>query len=331
MIMDYYEELGVDRRASSGEIRQAYRHLVRLLHPDHCNTGPERRLAELQVKRLNGIVAILSDPADREKYDRTLDTHVPVRRRPKPPAWRKSPAVWIGAATLGCIVLVCLSGHTPKPIPPATVQVAEPPPAAGQQPSRSLDRRPMLIRPAPSGPPMSRLAAESESTGREAREPAAAFAGRVLARSQEPPPVLATPEISVPAMPPVEPVRAPVRPTLAGDWLFVPMPGKARAGLYAPEYIELRVTENAGRLRGRYRARYHVADQAISPTVDFQFEGAAPAEGSELPWEGEGGSRGTVKLRLLTNTALEVTWVADRLGTELGLISGAATLVRRAE
>src|SRR5580700_6302662 len=36
-MMDYYEELGIDRSASPEEIRQAYKHLVRLLHPDHCH------------------------------------------------------------------------------------------------------------------------------------------------------------------------------------------------------------------------------------------------------------------------------------------------------
>ena len=82
-------------------------------------------------------------------------------------------------------------------------------------------------------------------------------------------------------------------------------------------------------MRGSYRARYRVTDRAISPTVAFQFEGRAAAEGGVLPWRGAGGSQGAVTLRLLANGNLQVEWEADRLGEELGLISGAATLVRK--
>ena len=84
-------------------------------------------------------------------------------------------------------------------------------------------------------------------------------------------------------------------------------------------------------MRGSYRARYRVADRAISPNVAFQFEGRAGAEGGVLSWFGPGGSQGEVTLRLLANGNLHVAWAADRLGEELGLISGAATLVLKQE
>lgn len=144
-------------------------------------------------------------------------------------------------------------------------------------------------------------------------------------------PILRSVGISAPLFPPAESGRAPARPTLAGEWLFVRSPGSGPSGLYPPEYIELRVTERSGVLHGRYRARYRVADQAISPTVSFQFEGGMEADGARLPWSGVGGSHGDVTLRLSTNGALEVTWVANQMGTDLGLISGTATLVRRLE
>ena len=83
-------------------------------------------------------------------------------------------------------------------------------------------------------------------------------------------------------------------------------------------------------MRGRYRARYRVTDRAISPNVAFQFVGRTPPEGGVLPWRGAGGSQGAVTLRLLANGHLQVAWEADRPG-ELGLISGAATLVRKPE
>jgi hypothetical protein len=130
----------------------------------------------------------------------------------------------------------------------------------------------------------------------------------------------------------VEPVPPATAPTLAGEWLYVPPAGKLPVNGYAPEYIELRVVENSGRLQGRYRARYRVKDEAISPSVAFQFEGsAANPETAELSWTGVGGAMGNVKLRLAGNGTLEVNWSADRLGTELGLISGRATLVRKLE
>jgi hypothetical protein len=118
-------------------------------------------------------------------------------------------------------------------------------------------------------------------------------------------------------------------PSIAGNWLFVGASDTKSDGLYPPEYIELRVMEEAGVLRGRYRARYRVADKAISPTVAFEFEGRGSNDEAKLPWTGAGGAKGEVTMRLLESGALEVTWEASRMGAELGLISGTATLVRR--
>jgi hypothetical protein len=63
--------------------------------------------------------------------------------------------------------------------------------------------------------------------------------------------------------------------------------------------------------------------------VSFHFEGQGGTDRASLPWIGGGGARGEVRLRLLTPGTLEVTWVANRLSEELGLISGTATLVRK--
>src|SRR5258707_15775853 len=70
--MDYYEELGVARTAAREEIRKEYKKLGRLLHPDQCPDDAVRRLADIQMKRLNGMLAVLSDPREREKYDLRL-------------------------------------------------------------------------------------------------------------------------------------------------------------------------------------------------------------------------------------------------------------------
>ena len=71
--MNYYEELGLNRSASTDEIRQAYRRLARWLHPDQHQDAQARRLAEGQMKRLNEVVAALTDPERRRRYDLALN------------------------------------------------------------------------------------------------------------------------------------------------------------------------------------------------------------------------------------------------------------------
>ena len=71
----------------------------------------------------------------------------------------------------------------------------------------------------------------------------------------------------------LEPAHIPTGPNLTGVWLLLPSPHVKTDGLYPPDYIELTLTEQSGILHGRYRARYHIPDQAIPPTVSFQFEG----------------------------------------------------------
>ena len=78
-------------------------------------------------------------------------------------------------------------------------------------------------------------------------------------------------------------------------------------------------------VRGRYRARYRITDRAISPNVTFEFAG----HGATIPWRGPGGAQGEITLRLLPGGALEVSWVANQIGTAMDLISGTATLVRK--
>ena len=70
--MSYYEELGIATSASTEEIRQAYKEMVRLLHPDRSQDEGLRRAAERQMKRLNAMVAVLIDPAERRGYDLSL-------------------------------------------------------------------------------------------------------------------------------------------------------------------------------------------------------------------------------------------------------------------
>jgi molecular chaperone DnaJ len=63
---DYYKALGVDRKASSEEIKRAYRKLARQYHPDR-NREPG---AEDRFKRISEAYDTLSDPDKRAQYDR---------------------------------------------------------------------------------------------------------------------------------------------------------------------------------------------------------------------------------------------------------------------
>ena len=68
---DYYEVLGVDKKASADEIKSAYRKLALKWHPDRWvnGTDAEKKAAEDHFKEAAEAYSILSDPDKRAKYD----------------------------------------------------------------------------------------------------------------------------------------------------------------------------------------------------------------------------------------------------------------------
>jgi len=63
---DYYKSLGVDKKATSDEIKKAYRKLALKYHPDK-NKGS--KTAEDKFKEINEANEVLSDKEKRKKYD----------------------------------------------------------------------------------------------------------------------------------------------------------------------------------------------------------------------------------------------------------------------
>jgi curved DNA-binding protein len=63
---DYYKILGVERSASTEEMKKAYRKLARKFHPD---VNPNDEEAERRFKEINEAREVLTDPEKRKKYD----------------------------------------------------------------------------------------------------------------------------------------------------------------------------------------------------------------------------------------------------------------------
>ena len=364
--MNYYEELGLDNSATNDEIRIVYKRLTRLLHPDQQQDPLLRELAERQMKRLNHIHETLTDPDKRRAYDLSLawaDTviqhppatdstvHVRVTSTLEDSIlsgrFLKSGWTWVIGAVCVMIVMAAWfptesaapelrnrkpgpavsdkkdSGPTraPRPVAPAALPVQPAPiaaiPVRGGTPGVRAKVASPRTSPAVSAPAVAPPAAEPEvarlsalSDQRQPDEPA-----RRVERSAQP----ATP-------PPLS--RQAAFNSLSGNWLSSGENDKADdTTQYAARYVELSLTEREGKLRGLYKASYVVSDQAISPHVAFQFEGAEDAK--EFLWRGKGGAAGRIRLERVSANTLEINWYATEMGKELGLGSGSATLYRR--
>ncbi|MBN1623131.1 MAG: DnaJ domain-containing protein [Clostridia bacterium] len=63
---DYYEILGVDKKAGNEEIKKAYRKLAKKYHPD---ANPNNKASEEKFKEISEAYEVLSDKEKRSKYD----------------------------------------------------------------------------------------------------------------------------------------------------------------------------------------------------------------------------------------------------------------------
>lgn len=79
MAKNYYQILGVDKNATSDQIKSAYRQLAKKYHPDLYTTksDAEKKEAEEKFKEINHAYEVLSDEQKRAAYDQYGDENGP--------------------------------------------------------------------------------------------------------------------------------------------------------------------------------------------------------------------------------------------------------------
>ena len=337
--MNYYEELGIPHVAPPEEVRRAYRNLARLLHPDQQSDEALRRLAGIQMARLNEILHTLTDPKLRQIYDDCLRRQAveaaaagerlraysmaqeaAERQFRNPRGWSRF--AWPGAGVLGVGLIALfvaqdIADQRPSIVREGNTSVAlREDEASGAWPVRAGQRFALANRspqasagnPDTSTPQTPSLASESDS----------------------PPPSIVNSDNSV-----AEDAAGSLRPArslsgFGGQWYYVKPASLADlTGICPPVYIDLEISESMGTVTGKYSARYTVGERQISPFVEFEFAGPVTEPAANLEWNGSGGAAGRVRLKLLSARTLQVEWSADAISKQIGLGSGIATLVRR--
>src|SRR3954468_21803826 len=83
-IKTFYDELGVERNASSAEIKRAFKEIAKIFHPDK-NPPEKQAWAHEQMSRFNFIMETLLNPATRREYDDLVKKYeeTPVVARPR--------------------------------------------------------------------------------------------------------------------------------------------------------------------------------------------------------------------------------------------------------
>ena len=365
--MNYYAELGVKRDATDKEIRQAYRVLVRLLHPD-VQTGEDLRLAaERQLSRLNAMFAVLMNADTRRAYDLSLDRDWSQRNPGVPPgamaSRREAPAVvsakageaslvvqfalkyWamilIGAVVLGAVALSALLHGNSEAVPAPRTSAIQPQtqaPVAAKVVARAPQAQPPLpdpeveeqVSPALPPPPRRSGAMGASAKALKLALPEAGTPATTPESLDTGKPVTTASEAVAQEPAPARSSPGPAT-SFSGNWLYTTdLAAPQESDGYRAIYAELLLSEKDGDLSGNYRARYVVPDKAISPQVTFHLQGRANSERkARVQWSSANGARGEAELSLSAPGIMEFHWWSTELGEQPGLSSGIAKLVRQ--
>ena len=339
--MNYYEELGIDRDATISEIREAYKLAARLLHPDIQRDQRLKELAEREMKRLGGIVAVLVNPRDRARYDAELAEGArPVRtalfaRAGRPELLQTVVRHWfwilLGSTTIGMGTWYGFARAADVPRGHAATESARA--AAGPAATR-VEHAPERRRPlkTPEAAVARRVAQTppSRPTVKEATEP---VPGATIPTPVETPAAAAmvVPGAGMAAEKwPAEAVRDGDESPFTGEWLYAADGQKEdRAGSYPARYVEFRLRTEGGTLVGEYRAVHTLVDKAISPEVVLRVRGESPSgNAATLDWESSAGARGQLEITLRSPNQLQVKWWTTQFGRQETLSSGMAVLMR---
>lgn len=107
---DYYLLLGVSPDASQEEIKRRFRFLAFAFHPDRFGSPTHAKVAEETFKKINEAYQILSDPGERDEYDRQRSS---AYSKYKEAAWRRAQKV-IGLACESWAQQHALSHEVPQ-------------------------------------------------------------------------------------------------------------------------------------------------------------------------------------------------------------------------
>jgi cytoskeletal protein RodZ len=356
----FYDELGLTPGASPEQIRDAFRLNVRLLHPDQQTDPQLKEIAEAQMRKLNRIYSVLSDPARRRDYDDMLGEEFgpPLIMSTRLPGLGKLWArlLWGAAIVISAGLLIWLASESA----PAVQNRSDSTPAAQIPVSASSSQAVSSATDVPEPPPSHEVAqlradlraalVERDAAVRELAHLRGSSTESKPASplpqdgAEQSPPLTITELPSAPKLPsltPIAPPRAdkpvrvdkPANRQMGGFWFYArPPQGQVNRNqsLYPPEYIEATISENGSSVRGSFRARYVIVDRAISPDVNFTFNGTQNGAQLSTAFTGAGGAKGDLTLKLTSENSLRIDWNASDLGS-FGLSSGTAVLTRRIE
>ena len=331
--MTYYEEFGIPSSATPEQIRIAHRRLMKILHPDLQIEDRTRQLAEIQSCRINGMAETLLDFERRKIYDASL---LPLSgQRPRV----NSSYSRIALAAVVLLVLIELgivqaerSQMNPPSIQESQLSIV--PATAIRSTSRSSTAltkngavAPIANPKISIGPPSFEVPA-MKPTNVELQVVKVETSRSLPENIGLRPVVEATHRVAV-QEPSTEVLANVTESPLAGTWIYVPASAAEEDRvMYRPEYIELRIRTIRGVLEGQYRARYHVPDRPLSPSVGFHFAGQAGNSPAAFRWSGSNGIAGQVDLKLMTANSIQVDWRVTELAETADLISGTAILTR---